>query len=94
MRGILYFFGLHLIAFIPNLMITSALVKQSGANKETMAWAPVFAIGILAFSSLAYQIPLGMYLSSKAKPKAAKAVVVCAASFALLQALAYGAFYL
>ena len=94
LRGILYFLGLHAIAFIPNLMITSALVKLSGANKETIAWAPVFAIGILAFSSLLYQIPLALYLAAKGKPKAAKAIGVSAASFALLQALGYGAFYL
>ena len=93
-RGVLYFFALHVIAFIPNLMITSDLVKRSGANKETIAWAPVFGIVILAFSSLLYQIPLALYLAAKARPKAAKAVVVCAASFALLQALGYGAFYL
>lgn len=94
LRGVLYFLGLHAVALIPNFLIVSELVALSGASKETIAWAPVFAIAILGFSSLLYQLPLALYLAAKGKLKAAKAVAVCAAVVAALQGLLYLAFYL
>lgn len=93
-HGVLYFFGLHIVALIPNFLIVSKLVALSGASKETIAWAPIFAVAILGFSSLLYQVPLALYLASRRKPKAAKAVAVCAAIGAALQVLVYLVFYL
>ena len=94
LRGVLYFAALHLLALIPNLMIVSALVKLSGANKETIAYAPVFGLAILAFSSLLYQVPLALYLRIKGKNKTAQGILVCAAIFAILQLFGYGVLYL